>query len=155
MYLDDCVCVLPDLTWLPLLGAGRKSWYIIIVLIQIISHRFVAYSLKTWYLSNMAIGHLLIGWLGIVCVCARVLAAQTVGVYLCFLPHAASFSHAKCCGPHSQTIRLYAHTYNMTPSVSYVSPVTRWRVQFYCAYKYYVNFITHFIFITECWHDFF
>ena len=30
MYLDDCVCVLSDLTWLPLLGAGRKSWYIII-----------------------------------------------------------------------------------------------------------------------------
>ena len=30
MYLDDCVCVLPDLTWLPLLGVGRKSWYIII-----------------------------------------------------------------------------------------------------------------------------
>ena len=29
MYLDDCVCVLPDLTWLPLLGVGRKSWYII------------------------------------------------------------------------------------------------------------------------------
>ena len=31
MYLDDCVCVLPDLTWLPLLGVGRKSWYIIIM----------------------------------------------------------------------------------------------------------------------------
>ena len=31
MYLDDCVCVLPDLTWLPLLGVGRKSWYIIII----------------------------------------------------------------------------------------------------------------------------
>ena len=29
MYLDDCVCVLSDLTWLPLLGVGRKSWYII------------------------------------------------------------------------------------------------------------------------------
>ena len=28
MYLD-CVCVLSDLTWLPLLGVGRKSWYII------------------------------------------------------------------------------------------------------------------------------
>ena len=26
---NDCVCVLPDLTWLPLLGVGRKSWYII------------------------------------------------------------------------------------------------------------------------------
>ena len=33
MYLDDCVCVLPDLTWLPLLGVGRKSWYIIIIII--------------------------------------------------------------------------------------------------------------------------
>ena len=32
MYLDDCVCVLPDLTWLPLLGVGRKSWYIIIII---------------------------------------------------------------------------------------------------------------------------
>ena len=31
MYLDDCVCVLPDLTLLPLLGVGRKSWYIIII----------------------------------------------------------------------------------------------------------------------------
>ena len=31
--IDDCVCVLTDLTWLPLLGAGRKSWYIIIVLL--------------------------------------------------------------------------------------------------------------------------
>ena len=27
------VCVLPDLTWLPLLGVGRKSWYIIIITI--------------------------------------------------------------------------------------------------------------------------
>ena len=26
------VCVLSDLTWLPLLGVGRKSWYIIIIL---------------------------------------------------------------------------------------------------------------------------
>ena len=25
------VCVLSDLTWLPLLGVGRKSWYIIII----------------------------------------------------------------------------------------------------------------------------
>ena len=33
MYLDDCVCVLPDLTWLPLLGVGRRSWYIIIIYI--------------------------------------------------------------------------------------------------------------------------
>ena len=31
VYLDDCVCVLPDLTWLPLLGVGRKSWYIICI----------------------------------------------------------------------------------------------------------------------------
>ena len=31
MYLDDCVCVLPDLTWLPLLGVGRRPWYIIII----------------------------------------------------------------------------------------------------------------------------
>ena len=37
MYLDDCVCVLPDLTWLPLLGVGRKSWYIIITLIVCMS----------------------------------------------------------------------------------------------------------------------
>ena len=35
MYLDDCVCVLPDLTWLPLLGVGRKSWYIIIIIIHL------------------------------------------------------------------------------------------------------------------------
>ena len=26
------VCVLSDLTWLPLLGGGRKSWYIIIII---------------------------------------------------------------------------------------------------------------------------
>ena len=25
--LDDCVCVLSDLTWLDLHGGGRKSWY--------------------------------------------------------------------------------------------------------------------------------
>ena len=31
VYLDDCVLVLSDLTWLPLLGVGRKSWYIIII----------------------------------------------------------------------------------------------------------------------------
>ena len=30
VYLD-CVCVLSDLTWLPLLGVGRKSWYIIYI----------------------------------------------------------------------------------------------------------------------------
>ena len=29
-HLDDCVCVLSDLTQLPLLGGGRKSWYVII-----------------------------------------------------------------------------------------------------------------------------
>ena len=34
MHLDDCVCVLPDLTWLPLLGVGRKSWYIIMITLQ-------------------------------------------------------------------------------------------------------------------------
>ena len=34
MYLDDCVCVLPDLTRLPLLGVERKSWYIIIIIIS-------------------------------------------------------------------------------------------------------------------------
>ena len=31
VYLDDCVCLLSDLTRLPLLGVGRKSWYIIII----------------------------------------------------------------------------------------------------------------------------
>ena len=31
VYLDDCVCVLSDLTLLPLLGVGRKSWYIVIL----------------------------------------------------------------------------------------------------------------------------
>ena len=30
VYVDDCVCVLSDLTWLSLLGGGRKSWYIIL-----------------------------------------------------------------------------------------------------------------------------
>ena len=29
MYLDDCFYLLSDLTWLPLFGVGRKSWYII------------------------------------------------------------------------------------------------------------------------------
>ena len=32
MYLDDCVCVLSGLAWLPLLGVGRKSWYIILTI---------------------------------------------------------------------------------------------------------------------------
>ena len=35
--LDYCVCVLSDLTWLPLLGGGRKSCYIYIIIIIIIS----------------------------------------------------------------------------------------------------------------------
>ena len=30
------VCVLSDLTWLPLFGVGRKSWYIIIMLINLV-----------------------------------------------------------------------------------------------------------------------
>ena len=30
MYLDDCVGMLSDLTWLPLLVAAKMSWYIII-----------------------------------------------------------------------------------------------------------------------------
>ena len=30
-YVDDCVCVLSDLTGLPLIGVGRESWYIIIM----------------------------------------------------------------------------------------------------------------------------
>ena len=31
MYVDECVFV-SDLTWLPLLGIVRKSWYIIIII---------------------------------------------------------------------------------------------------------------------------
>ena len=31
VYLDDCVCILSDLTLLPLIGVERKSWYIIIL----------------------------------------------------------------------------------------------------------------------------
>ena len=34
--LHDCVCVLTDLTWLPLLGGGRKSWYNIILLLLLL-----------------------------------------------------------------------------------------------------------------------
>ena len=30
-----CVCVLSDLTWLPILGGGRRSWYIIILNVQV------------------------------------------------------------------------------------------------------------------------
>ena len=33
-FISICVCVLPDLTWLPLHGVGRKSWYIIIISIM-------------------------------------------------------------------------------------------------------------------------
>ena len=47
MYLDDCVCVLPDLTWLPLLGVGRKSWYIIIIIAHLFS-RIKEYFTKIW-----------------------------------------------------------------------------------------------------------
>ena len=36
VYLDDSVRLLPDLTWLPLLGVGRKSWYIIIILLLVL-----------------------------------------------------------------------------------------------------------------------
>ena len=31
MCLEDCVCVLSDLAWLPFLGVVSKSWYIIII----------------------------------------------------------------------------------------------------------------------------
>ena len=49
--------------------------------------------------------------------------------------------HAKCGGQNSQTIRVYAHTWNMTPSVSSMSSVTSCWVQAYWAYKYYMNFV--------------
>ena len=35
VYLDDSVCVLSDLTCLPFLGGGRKSWYIMLATIDI------------------------------------------------------------------------------------------------------------------------
>ena len=62
MYLDDCVCVLPDLTWLPLLSVGRKSWYIIIYYIYIcVLSPFIKvpshhYADDTWT-SNVCHGH--------------------------------------------------------------------------------------------------
>ena len=46
-YLDVCVCVLSDLTCLPLLGVGRKSWYIITALLVTILlqfHTLLAYA---------------------------------------------------------------------------------------------------------------
>ena len=36
VYVDDCACVLSDLTWLPLLGGGKKSWNIIIILFTLL-----------------------------------------------------------------------------------------------------------------------
>ena len=39
------VCVLSDLTWLPLHGEGRKSWYIIIIIIIIII-------IKKWFFMS-------------------------------------------------------------------------------------------------------
>ena len=35
MYLEDCVCVFSHLTWLSLLGVGRESWYVIIIMMDI------------------------------------------------------------------------------------------------------------------------
>ena len=53
MYLDDCVCVLPDLTWLPLLGVGRKSWYIMKTLRLLFDMTcLVVYSREWGQLSN-------------------------------------------------------------------------------------------------------
>ena len=52
MYLDDCVCVLPDLTWLPLLGVGRKSWYIIIIITFIIHKKGNKSSIQPILKSN-------------------------------------------------------------------------------------------------------
>ena len=45
VYLDDCVCVcvcvLSDLTWQPLIGGWRKSWYIIIIILYMYCEPFV------------------------------------------------------------------------------------------------------------------
>ena len=60
------------------------------------------------YSHNMIcikLGHLLIVWLGLGCVCS------------CFLTHLECMLSVVVL----QTIRVYAHTYNMTPSVSSVS----------------------------------
>ena len=116
---------------------------------HLISHRFITYTLITWHVSNMAILWSC-GW--DLDVCAPVSWNTNHGCVSVF-PH-TSWVHAKCGGQNSQTIRVYLHTYNMTPSVSSMSPVTRCWVQAYCAYKYYMNFSTHFILICESWHDF-
>ena len=113
------------------------------------SHRIITYTLITWYVSNFAI-FWVCGW--DFCVCACVSWSLNRGCVSVFLH--TSWVHAKCCGQNSQTIRVYAHTYNMYP-LSALSPVTRWWVQSYCAYKYCMNFSTHFIFICESWLDFF
>ena len=52
--LDDCVCVLSDFTLLPLLGGGRKSWYIIIIIIIYIGldqHEFILHQINTHLIS--------------------------------------------------------------------------------------------------------
>ena len=63
MYLDDCVCVLPDLTWLPLLGVGRKSWYIIHIIYTAllksdISSHFKDYSSPSFQPTGIGLGSL-------------------------------------------------------------------------------------------------
>ena len=81
-----------------------------------ISHRIITYTLRTWYVSNLAIFWLCDWDFG---ACVRVFwITSRVGVSV--FPH-TSWVHAKWGGQNSQTVRVYAHTYNMTPSVSSVS----------------------------------
>ena len=54
--------------------------------------------------------------------------------------------HAKCGGQNSQTIRVYAHTWNMTPSVSSVFSYQLLGAGLLCLQILY-EFCTHFIFI--------
>ena len=136
-------------------------------------------SLHSHNMTCIKLGHLLIVWLELGCLCACVSWRTNLGCVSMF-PQ-ASWVHAKWGDQNSPTIGVYAATYNMTPSVSSVSSYQMLGAVLLCfqlpdvgcspilclqlpdvgcsptvlTNTIYMNFSTHFIFICESWLDFF
>ena len=106
------------------------------------------YTLITWYVLKLTI-FWLCTWLGLWCVCSCFLKHEPL-VRVHVTSHILSACY-KCGGQNSQTIRVYAHKYNMTTSVSSVSSHQMLSAVLLCL-QYNMNFSTHFIFICESWH---
>ena len=106
------------------------------------------YTLITWYVSKLTI-FWLCTWLGLLCVCSCFLKHEPLGC-VHVSSHILSACY-KCGGQNSHKIRVYAHKYNMTPSVSSVSSHQMLGAVLLCL-QYNMNFSTRFIFICESWH---